>query len=58
MAFREVVFDLEPEGAQGVRGKASRVSETKDALRARAPTTGKTFLGTLLGRKEGRVTGA
>ena len=50
MVSQEVVFELEPEGAQGVW---KRVPETKDSLRAHAPTPGKTFLGTLLGRKAG-----
>ena len=49
MVSQEVVFELEPEGAQGVwKG----VPETKGSRRAHAPTTGKTFLGTLLGRKD------
>ena len=52
MVSQEVVFELEPERAQGVRGKASRVLETKATLSARAPAVGKKVLGTFLGRKE------
>ena len=51
MVSQEVVFELEPERAQGVRGKASRVLETKATLSAHAPTGGKNFLGTFLGKK-------
>ena len=51
MVSQEVVFELEPERAQGVRGKASKVLETKATLSAHAPTGGKNFLGTFLGKK-------
>lgn len=52
MVSQGVVFELEPERAQGIRGKASRILETKATLSAHAPTVGKNFLGIFLGKKE------
>lgn len=51
MVSQGVVFELEPERAQGIRGKASRVLETKATLSAHAPTVGKNFLGIFLGKR-------